>query len=91
MYVWGGVAPTGTALAETVAQNTNTASASGGWGGDDSHSPFATYPWFMRGGQSLDGAGAGVFAFSGDAGGTHGGRGWRVVVSGGSSHRHSIS
>ena len=74
---------TSTALAETVAQNTNTASRAGGWGGDYSASSNATYPWFARGGQSNDGAIAGVFAFSRDHGGTNELRGWRAVLSGG--------
>jgi hypothetical protein len=73
----------GTSLAETVAQNTNTATNLGGWGGDYSDSPTATTaPWFIRGGQAANGAGAGVFAFSRHSGAAANYLGWRAVVSG---------
>ena len=79
MYVSG--VSLSTALAETVAQNTNTASQFGGWGGDNSYSPIATRPWFYRGGESGNGANAGIFTFSRVDGGAAATRGWRAVLS----------
>ena len=72
----------GTALAETVAQNSSTASYSGGWGGDYSGSPSATGPWFVRGGEAANGAYAGVFAFHRYSGVAYQAIGWRAVLSG---------
>ena len=55
----------------------------GGWGGDISNAPNATtWPWFIRGGESNNAAGAGVFAFNRNSGAANTNIGWRAVLAG---------
>ena len=73
----------GTALAEVVSfSNGPTTASRGGWGGDDSASPNAAHPWFLRGGQSNDAAGAGVFSFNRHSGGSNTLIGFRPIIAG---------
>ena len=51
------------------------------WGSDYSYFVDADGPWFIRGGISVDGSYAGVFAAGGVGGDTDGGVGFRVVQS----------
>ena len=73
----------GMALAEVVSFREGSITAThGGWGGDVSGSPIATFPWFVRGGQSNNAAGAGVFSFSGLTGGTDTSISFRPIIAG---------
>jgi hypothetical protein len=50
------------------------------WGWDSSRFVYSDYPWFMRGGSSVDGSYAGVFASSNSAGGAGAVASFRVVA-----------
>ena len=50
------------------------------WNGDHSDFPFSSGPFFYRGGRSLNGARAGVFAFSGGTGELISYNGFRAVL-----------
>jgi hypothetical protein len=52
------------------------------WGSDCSDFVFSSYPWFVRGGYSINGTYAGLFASSVSLGYGHDFVGFRVVASG---------
>ena len=67
----------GDAVYETSSKGDGTQSS---WNGDYSYFPCLSGPFFVRGGNYIDTAGAGVFYFSHDWGGSNHYCGFRVVA-----------
>lgn len=55
-------------------------SNTGGWNLDNAYLPNEPYSWFLRGGDSSNGTGAGIFAFSRSSGGVSNNNSFRVVI-----------
>jgi type IV pilus assembly protein PilA len=65
---------------DAVYETSNAGSGSASWYGDYSYMPRVEYPWFVRGGRYIHGAGAGAFNFNRNTGDALSSFSFRAVV-----------